>query len=112
MLVAAANDSGKSLRLLLSAWASMDKVCDDGGSALHLAAGSGFDRCIGILIDAGVDMSLRNADGLTAEEMAKKNGWTTTEAYLRGVRVAREECVEIESGLRADADVGKKNKMI
>ncbi|MCA9775410.1 MAG: ankyrin repeat domain-containing protein [Candidatus Eremiobacteraeota bacterium] len=43
-------------------------------------------RLANLLIESGSDVTARNSQGLTAEELARKNGHTEVAAYLRGVQ--------------------------
>ena len=53
-----------------------------GQTALHCAAGYGFDRVIDALLSAGIDRSLADGEGHTALDLAKTYGQTTCVARL------------------------------
>ncbi|CAH1788566.1 unnamed protein product [Owenia fusiformis] len=57
---------------------------------LHIAAKYGRLECMQVLIDFGADVFSKNADGLTASELALINGHSQCSKYLQSV----ETCVE------------------
>ena len=64
-------DPEKAVSFLLSSGANPDDPDSKGNTTLHCAAASGEDKVALKLIKAGADRSIRNADGLTASDIAR-----------------------------------------
>lgn len=60
---------------------------NNGWTPGHFAARHGFSDCLRLLLDAGLDPSIRSDDGLTPEEVAREFGQASCEALLRAARI-------------------------
>ena len=58
---------------------------DDGNTALHLAAKRGQGKTLRFLVDNYADTTIRNAQKLTAAELAKKSGYKRFGGQLKTV---------------------------
>lgn len=75
LMLAAATGANRALHALASLGVVVSTVDTDGNSALHHAARGQADReTIEFLLGMGVPTTLRNADGLSAEEVAYAQG--------------------------------------
>jgi ankyrin repeat protein len=86
---AALRGDAESITLLVSHGARIDTpALDDGSTALHLAAS--FDRldAVKALVRHGADITLKNAKGFTAAELAFRNKFADVSAYLASVATA------------------------
>ncbi len=55
----------------------------EGITALHLSSGNGAIECVQFLINRGADVTLQAKNGMTAMDMALKNGHEETAEILR-----------------------------
>lgn len=80
---AALHGKADEIGLLLARGARIDApTLDDGSTAIHLAAS--FDRldAVKALVQHGANITLKNAKGFTAADLAVKNKFTDVSAYL------------------------------
>ena len=72
---------------------------DDGSSALGAAAFLGRAEMSKMLMDAGIDTSIRNDSGQSAQDIARLD-WATTEyfASMFGIPLSDPEAVEKDKG--------------
>ena len=61
------------MKALLDAGANVDSVDENKNTSLHYAAGYGNTEASELLIKNGADLSLKNAEGKTAQEVAEMN---------------------------------------
>ena len=73
---------------LVSAGARIDIPGTNAMTPLHWAAGWGNLETVRVLIDAGADISVTDALGLTAERVAAKHRNTAIADYLRSAHDA------------------------
>jgi len=71
---AAAGGHAKCIALLAREKSLLDRPNHHKDTALILAAKSRCSECVRILLDAGADARLRNADALTAADVARLGG--------------------------------------
>lgn len=80
---AALNGNKEVIDLLLAHKANMNAIADaDGSTPLHYAASMGRLEAVKTLVDHGADVTLKNAKGLTAIQLAEKNGFTDISQFL------------------------------
>lgn len=65
-----------------SAESDLDQTGPDGETALHIACGRGFMRCVRILVAAGANMNVQNAFGQTPLHIAVTEGHTHVAVLL------------------------------
>ncbi|MBI3928308.1 MAG: ankyrin repeat domain-containing protein [Armatimonadetes bacterium] len=58
-------------KLLLDRDAKLDAVAEEGTTMLHLAADYGYVEKVKVLLELGVDPTVKNSSGKTALEVAK-----------------------------------------
>ena len=80
---AAANGNVEMVSFLLSVGARIDIPGTNDMTPLHWAAGWGNLETVRVLVDAGADVSVINAFGLIAEQVAVKHKNATIADYLR-----------------------------
>ena len=75
LMSAASYGEPAAVSLLLSAGARINAIGFDGSSSLHHAALCGHDECVSRLLTAkGINTTLTNSLGQTAEDLAESNG--------------------------------------
>ena len=68
---------------LLDNSAAINKVKDNGWTALMAAAQHGHPECVSVLLEAGADATLRKTDGCTALSLAEENARLDVARILR-----------------------------
>ena len=92
LMDAAAMGHTHVVQLLLRHFAKLDlQDSEADATALMLAAWKGHAECVRVLLDAGADVMVRHAEGLTAFELAELNGQSSVIALLRPARSASAE---------------------
>ena len=90
---------------LVAAGANVNAARDNGQTALHGAAAAGWNRLIALLVKGGTDLNAKDADGLTALDVAEgKTGRTTARGSSSEVR---EETAQLLRTLMAQAQPTK-----
>jgi hypothetical protein len=105
----AATDDGDISRALaaVAAGASLTAALTAGGSnALHNAAFEGHAQLCVALIDAGAAVEARRRDGVTALEIAARNGHSETVRTLSLVAAAASDAAKVQATSRTDAAAG------
>ena len=64
------------VRLLIDAGADINRQCEHGRTALHMAAAWGHADLVQLLLDRGADSTLVDEEGMTAPEVAR-NGYSS-----------------------------------
>lgn len=96
LTVAVVTGQSGSVKWLLANGAGANATNGDGGTALGTAAFLGRDEMAKMLIDAGVDTSVRNDSGQSALDIARLD-WATTE-YIAAMLKLPVERAEVEAG--------------
>lgn len=96
LTVAVVTGQWGSVKWLLANGAGANATNGDGGTALGTAAFLGRAEMAKMLIDAGIDTSLRNDSGQTALDIARLD-WATTE-YIAAMLKLPVERAEVEAG--------------
>ena len=90
---------------LVAAGASVNAARDNGQTALHGAAAAGWNQLIALLVKGGADLNAKDADGLTALDVAEgKTGRSTARGSSSEVR---EETAQLLRTLMAQAQPTK-----
>jgi CubicO group peptidase (beta-lactamase class C family) len=79
---AAVNDRADAIRLLLAKGAAIDAANKTGFTALHHAAEFGSRKAAEVLLAAGANRSIRNSNGESPAEVARRNGHTDLAAAI------------------------------
>jgi ankyrin repeat protein len=79
---ASAFDDNPLIALLVELGWQPDEQDDSGWTALHHAASVGYTRNVEILLKSGADPRVATARGLTAADLANRNGWNEIAARL------------------------------
>ena len=85
---AAANGNAEMVSFLLSVGARIDIPGTNAMTPLHWAAGWGNLETVRVLVDAGADVSVVDALGLSAEQVAVKHKNAAIADYLRSAHDA------------------------
>ena len=80
---ASAFDDNPLIALLVELGLQPDEQDDAGWTALHHAASVGYTRNVEILLESGANPQVATAHGLTAADLANRNGWNEIAARLR-----------------------------
>lgn len=79
---------------------AIDFVDSSGQTALHVAAGSGYEDAVSVLVKAGADASLVDNKGRTAKKVAAKKGYDDLSKVLRKAEKESESRKEKLGGLQ------------
>jgi ankyrin repeat protein len=90
LIMAAVYDAGEAFDLLFKAGADPSMVCDCGSSALHWTARRVNERLVRLLLEAGVDVSVRDMFGRTPLDLAVIGGKETKKDIKEVVRMLKE----------------------
>jgi hypothetical protein len=83
---AALNGSKEVIELLLTHKAGINAVAPaDGSTPLQYAASMDRLAAVQTLVEHGADVTLKNAKGLTASQLAGKNGFSDVSEFLAGI---------------------------
>lgn len=80
---ASAFDDNPLVALLVELGWQADEQDESGWTALHHAASVGYTRNVEILLKSGADQRVATAHGLTAADLASRNGWKDISTRLR-----------------------------
>ena len=84
---AAVSSNSKCIQVLINAGADINLQCGIRGenkSALHLSAELGYQTNVKTLLDAQASFTIRDANGLTAQDLAARNGHEDCVKLLKG----------------------------
>jgi hypothetical protein len=99
------------VQALLRHGALLDSIGSDGSTALHVAALQNASRCCEILLDAGCDPTIKDAQDRTALQIAQENGFFQlascihTSAYRRAAQEQKDSVLPIDNAT-ADRNPG------
>ena len=76
-------DDNPLIALLVELGLQPDEQDESGWTALHHASSVGYTRNVETLLKSGADPRVATAHGLTAADLANRNGWVETASRLR-----------------------------